>query len=91
MSARDTAQHRADVIKGRRIAEAMLADALADYEEDTGRAAVDDVWRDLVVATAQGILAEAGSIPYAQDVAKEFLRSELGGIPFELRALLGEL
>jgi hypothetical protein len=84
---KDTAQHNADVIKGRRKAEAMLADAMADYEADCGEAA-DEVWHDLVVATAQAILQE--DWPLKEEVAREFCRTQVGSIPLDLEPQLGK-
>lgn len=85
---RDFAQTRADVIKGRRKAEEMLEEALADYTEDVGEDATDDVAHDLIVATCFTILTERW--PHAEDVAREFCRTQLGSIPFDLREHLGE-
>ena len=89
MSARDFAQTRADIIKGRRLAEEMLEDAIADYEEDTGESA-DGARFDLVVATAHGILADPTTFPHAEDTAREFLRTQVGRIPQDLVPYLGE-
>lgn len=83
----DSAQHAADVIKGRRKAEAMLTEALADYEADTGHAG-DEVWYDLVVATAHNILLENG--PLAKEIAREFCRTQTGSIPLDLEPYLGK-
>lgn len=84
---KDTAQDRADVIKGRRRAEAMLADAMADYEADCGEPG-DEVWFDLVVATALSIVQEDG--PHAVEVAREFCRTQIGSIPLDLEPYLGK-
>lgn len=60
-------------------AEAALAEAEKDYEADTGECA-DAVWYDLVVATAHGIEDD--------DVAREFCRTQLGHIPYDLEQRL---
>jgi hypothetical protein len=83
----DIAQRNADVIKGRRKAEAMLESAMADYEADCGEAA-DEVWYDLVVATAQAILQE--DWPHKEEVAREFCRTQVGSIPLDLEPFLGK-
>lgn len=84
---RNIAQKQADVIKGRRRAEEMLAEAMLDYEADCGGAG-DEVWFDLVVATAQFIVQENG--PYAVEVAREFCRTQIGSIPRDLEPYLGK-
>ena len=90
MSPRDFAQTRADIIKGRRRAERALTEAIIDYEGDAGEEADDGVWFDLVVATAHGILADPATFPHAEDVAREFLRTQVGRIPQDLVPYLGE-
>jgi hypothetical protein len=85
----DIAQDRADVIKGRRRAETMLANAIADYEADFGEGAADEVWFDLVVATAHTIVTDDPS-PVGLAVAREFCRTQIGSIPQDLEPWLGK-
>ena len=66
-------------------AKEMLAEAERDFEADTGGCA-DEVWYDLVVATAHNILLEH---PGCEDVAREFCRTEVGSIPHDLEPMLG--
>ena len=61
-------------------AEAALDEAMADYEADTGECP-DEVWFDLVVATAQAIEDD--------DLAREFCRTQTGSIPHDLEPRLG--
>lgn len=67
-------------------AEAALTQAIADYEADSGRSS-DDVWYDLVVATAFRIVLED---PEGATLAREFCRTRLGQIPHDLEPYLGK-
>lgn len=65
-------------------AETALAEAMRDFEADTGQPS-DGVWLDLVVATALMIIDEGD-----KDLAREFCRTQVGSIPHDLEPWLGK-
>lgn len=70
-----------------RQAEKALAEAMSDYEADCGEPA-DEVWFDLVVATAFDIVTQSSHAD-AKLLAREFCRTQIGSIPQDLEAHLG--
>ena len=62
-------------------AELALAEAMDDFEADTGESA-EGAWYDFVVATAWLIKDDA--------LAREFCRTQIGSIPHDLEPRLGK-
>lgn len=72
------------MIKSLTEANAALAEAMRDFEADTGQPS-DGVWLDLVVATALMIIDEGD-----KELAREFCRTQVGSIPHDLEPWLGK-
>lgn len=64
-------------------AELALAEAMADYEADTGECP-DEAWFDFVVSTAHMIIDDGNKA-----LAREFCRTQVGSIPQDLEPYLG--
>lgn len=67
---------------------AELEQAIVEFEADTGESG-DEIWYDLVVATAWSLLAEEGYGEEVLALAREFCRTQVGSIPHDLEPVLG--
>lgn len=67
--------------KAYRDLEVGIQETLADFAESDMDVSEDDIWHDLVVSFAWDM---------DDDTAREWCRTQIGNIPWDLRARLGD-